>query len=299
MMSGKPIRIVFEKGVELHCIKDIWFIQSTTGKQSSVSPQEITKKYGIRPVLETLRISPGIERTSLLPAKRIGRLSEELSEIQTISLQDMSFLHVQNLGYIMGALYYHCEKLVEIYTKIWYSGTHSTPPISVGEHYTLAYEPEPFYEFDALITVARRSYNTIGHFIWNAFNPKKGNVPDNFERTIELCRDNLPLNLLNRLDFSHSQFGTKVTEYRDCIQHCNPVFNWTPHATMEQIERGIWGASILIPDNPQERSPKKFKYDSRIDALTYGWELTTEIFEVAREILKALPQRVNEKVSRS
>jgi hypothetical protein len=52
---------------------------------------------------------------------------------------------------------------------------------------------------------------------------------------------------------------------------------------------GIWTCSVLIPDNPEARSAKKFTYKSNIDALTYGWELANEIVDVAYELISATP----------
>ena len=287
----KATRIVFEKGIELCRTDDRpWFLELGSGKIKNLTPSSISKKYGVRPVLEALFLSPGNEIISLLPAKPMRRLYVELSEIQAkASTKDVSFLHFQNLLYGLGALNYHCIQLAGTYCKIIRSATRF--PIDKPNRWIFGNQPEPYYEFDALITVARRTYNALGHIIWNLFGSKKGGAPDNFERTIQLCEKKCPTTLKNRLKLSCSQFGSKVKDYRDCIQHYNPIVNWSPYAIMEQGEGGILSASILIPDNPEAKSPKRFRYDSRLDALTYGWELTTEIFKVAWAIINELPDK--------
>jgi hypothetical protein len=58
---------------------------------------------------------------------------------------------------------------------------------------------------------------------------------------------------------------------------------------MEELDGGVWAARLLIPDNPETPSKKKFEYHSKLDALTYAWELTTETVEVANAIVDSLP----------
>jgi hypothetical protein len=47
----------------------------------------------------------------------------------------------------------------------------------------------------------------------------------------------------------------------------------------------------LIPDNPEDKSKRKFRYAGKIDALTYGWEIANEIVDVASTIVNAIPQK--------
>jgi hypothetical protein len=57
---------------------------------------------------------------------------------------------------------------------------------------------------------------------------------------------------------------------------------------MERLDQGPWSARVLIPDNPSARSVEKFLYAKNRDALTYGWEVSNEILEVAMVLLDAI-----------
>jgi hypothetical protein len=119
----------------------------------------------------------------------------------------------------------------------------------------------------------------------------RGSVPSSFPKTLKAC-NNLPDSLASRLDKSWSTFGKKVTEYRDCLQHYCPIGRELPYAHMQRLQGGVWSTSIWIPDNPEARSQREYRYDSRIDALTYGWQITNEILDVARSIIKEIPEKV-------
>jgi hypothetical protein len=53
---------------------------------------------------------------------------------------------------------------------------------------------------------------------------------------------------------------------------------------MNRLSSGIWGTTVLIPDNPEARSPKRFTFGLRRDALSYSWELAEAILVVVSEV---------------
>ena len=289
------VRVVFEKGLELRRTQDgAWFFQSVRGEKSGTVPAAVTSKYGVRPVLVTERLPSGSELTFLLATKGKQILEREYHELISIAdaKDDIPVLFFTfNLSYVAGAVCYHCKRLAETYSEICHAFAHL--PFS-GEHEsdraTFGYQPEPYYEFDALITAAFRLYDTARYIIWRAFGPPKSPVPRSLEKTLPLCKG-LPTILSDRLSLSWSQFGKKVKDYRDCIQHYVPVNRWVPYAEMVRLENGVWSTSILIPDNPRVRSQKQFRDESHLDALTYGWELTNEVLEVTRAIVNEVPDK--------
>ena len=139
---------------------------------------------------------------------------------------------------------------------------------------------------------AIRFYETIRFVIWHAFEGENG-VPRSFE--IFLKSDNnrqcklLPVSLSKQLEFSWEKSGKKAKEYRDCFQHYVPIGGYSSDAQMKRLEGRVWSASIIIPDNPEDKSQRKYKYDSKIDALEYGWKITNEIMELAHTIIDELP----------
>jgi hypothetical protein len=225
------IRIVFEKGIDLRRTEDdVWFFQSVRGKQLGAIPGEVVQKYGVRPILVS-------------PSKGKQILDLEHSELIQIALakDDVPMVfHSYNLSYILGAICHHCKRLADTYSEICRTFARFPFPKELGDHNRITFgeKAEPYYEFDALITAALRSYNTTRYIVWHAFRPAKDSVPTSFQKTLRLCKG-LPKTLLDRLNLSWSRFGSRVKEYRDCIQHYNPIIHWSPYARMERLEGGV------------------------------------------------------------
>ena len=64
---------------------------------------------------------------------------------------------------------------------------------------------------------------------------------------------------------------------------------------MSRLDYKVWSASVWIPDNPEDKSQEKFIYDSEIDALTYGWELTSEMVKLVKMVVDEAPETENMK----
>ncbi len=296
MEKGKPhiVRVVTEKGIEICWSEGAWVFQSAESKQSALASVEVRKTYGVRPILYTERLSSGEERTFLLPTKieKGSQILElELTDLEQVALgKEIPPFHTFNLSYVVGAVAYHCKRLAEVYCRICRDFVRFPSPFSKLRPDQAIYgdQPEPYYEFEELVTAARRSYDATRHIIWRAFGPSKGPVPKSFARTFRRC-GGLPTTLAERLTSSWSQFGERVTEYRDCIQHYVPIGGPKPFARMQRLPGGVWSTTCWIPDNPEVRSHRTFRYDSKLDALTYGWELTNEILDIAQVLVREVP----------
>ena len=80
------IRYVFERGVEICLAEDgKWYFQSSLTKQSVSDPAEITKKYGIRPTLFTIRDEMFDDPTYVLPIDGEKSLEGKLFEFFQIA----------------------------------------------------------------------------------------------------------------------------------------------------------------------------------------------------------------------
>ena len=60
---------------------------------------------------------------------------------------------------------------------------------------------------------------------------------------------------------------------------------------MVSLNDWLWGAKVLLPDNPEERSRNKFLYKDGVDALTYGWEIACEVLDVTSAIVGAVEEQ--------
>ena len=157
-----------------------------------------------------------------------------------------------------------------------------------GDHFTYGGHSEPYYEVEALITAAQRTYDALRYILWKVFGPGGGDTPSNFPRTVAKC-ERIPAALRSSLEKSWASYGVKLKAYRDCIQHYVPVAFHLNVASMERVAGGIWSVRLRLPDNPEAKSQRAYKYSNGIDALTYGWELANEVIRVAAEIFASIP----------
>jgi hypothetical protein len=288
------VRQVFQRGLEIRMRDDgKWYFQSVanSGDPAPVDPATITHSFGVRPVLVTERLSNDAERTYLLHADGVRLFGLELSGLKERGpAQYPWFYHAVDLTYVLGAVAYHCERLAELYADVCRRFAWIARVAGLAEDFALFQDlPGVWYEFDALITAARRSYDSARYPLWRAFGNQKGSVPSSFEDALRLCQ-RVPEGLRSRLEESRSKFYVRLTEYRDCIQHYIPLYFGLSSVHMERLQGGAWVMRALIPDNPETRSRAKFTYNCKTDALTFGWDLTNEVLDVALAIMDALPR---------
>ncbi len=286
--------VIFENGVELNKNKTgKWELKShpQKDKKINISPLEIIQTIKLRIVLLQHKINPVDNLYSLLPYTKNFEQNEILdfkySDFITgnpINSNIALMYHCHNLGYTVGSTMYHCKQLAKIYSDICNQFTRHFIYDLNNNKSLFGHQPEAYYEFDALISAARRSYDISRFLLGNLFSTKKKNIPRNFLKTLSVC-DKIPDKLYKRLNKSWSIFGEKLKLYRDCIHHYSSIDFSLSSAFMKKLNDKIWSVSILIPDNPEVRSKKKLEFKKNIDALTYGWKITTEIVEVMHAIL--------------
>lgn len=289
-------RIAFERGISIRrdddASGDRWILESSEDQRPVTSPEQVAERYGVRPVVAFEITKLVGERASLF--RTDGQLMwdyyREYFQTYLQHSTDM-FHHKRNLDHTLGALTYHCERLAKLYARICshFAGVLKlfTKPKSLVNFSMIGSSLDPpivYYELEALITEARRSYDATRHILWRQFGPGKGNYPNSFAKILPRC-DRLPDGLRERLSTSWSTFGERLADYRDCLMHYPPIKPVNEFAQMKQLEAGIWSVSFWLPDNPESRSSQKFEFRSCIDGLTYGWELTQEVLDISKAIV--------------
>jgi len=227
----------------------------------------------------------------LLPSTCGGIVDARISQLFEIALgKHVRPMRALNLSYLLGALRYHCKSLAERYSEICRNfAQHRAFEKRDSDNVILGMQEEPYYEFEALLTAALRTYDATRYIIWPTFG-LGGSTPSSFEKALPLCKD-LPEKLKQQLNSSWARFGDKLKHYRDCIQHYIPIGSSRFCALMTRLKSGVWSTSIWIPDNPEVRSYEQFRYDCELDALSYGWELTNEMVDVVHSIVNAIPDK--------
>jgi hypothetical protein len=282
--------IILEKGLELRRENSDWLSTSNCHKPVTCEPSQISANYHLRPIVLTVNLTSSVSHCFLAPYST-GRLLEiEMSELTQIApFQNGRFIMQSlDLSYTVGAVIHHCHQLAQAYVKVCQEFSHiPLPSREIPNPCVFSDQPEPYYAFEALTTAAMRFYMTARRPIWAAFG-LGGPTPNSFEAVLARC-SNLPIALQERLEQSWSQYGRKLKEYRDCIEHYVQLGGAIPSVSMEQLDNGLWLAWLRIPDNPQVRSAKAFRYDSKLDALTYGWTVADEVVKLAHTLIKQLP----------
>lgn len=288
------IRIVYEKGVEARLHEDgKWRFSSNPNRNKTVGIKDLKQEYGLNPILIAERFKGWqnqiTERTFLLlpGANKLYEL-EASDLISSVPPRFPTYEKGLNIQYIIEAVNYHCKNLVEQYALI--ARRYSEIIIrfkSEGDRRGLFQgRSEPYFEFDALVTVIKRAYDSTRYVVWELFGPKNSSIPSSFYRTIQSC--SIPIELKERLEKSWNTVGEKLTDYRDCIQHYSPIYFGLTSVHMNKIDDGPWSVSVLIPDNPKARSMSKFKFEKNIDALDFGWKSAAEILDISSLILEAI-----------
>lgn len=285
-----PSRLLYERGVDFRRVEDgYWETVAADGNPIRVASadQAIIEKAGIRPIVISEHFAPNSEIWHIL--SRDGR-----------KLYDPGFWRFQSHGktfeaswaleYPFEAFHYHVVQLalrysvvVSRYATDIQRGFPSEPRANFGSRDTLW----TYFEFDAAISEARRTYDALKHLIWCTYGPieKNSQTTDNtFKQVLSQCAS-LPEELRTTLTTSWANTGVKLAEYRNCIQHHVPIDFGIAYANMELLDNRIWTTRFLIPDNPEARSKFAFRFSSYCDALTYVWDVYNELHVILESAL--------------
>ncbi len=297
-------RILFENGIEIGRARNSIKLVTANAVFADVCAS-ISEEYKVRPVLLTENVPVIGDSKCLRESHLVLNVNWQKDPLGIIvsSLQFpqglpedvyVSLLRPRmNVQYVLGALVYHCQELALQYSSICDAAVGFSQIFSMKDKtMTCQGQSEAYYEFDALITAARRTYDALRYIIWPVFGTG-GSMPRNFPKTLELC-GNLSEKLRVRLFNSWETHGTKLTAYRDCIQHYVPISFGIETATLNQVNGGTWSLLLRIPDNPEAKSQRDFQFELGLDALTYGWELTNELIDISTEVIATIPGNANQ-----
>jgi hypothetical protein len=261
---------------------------------TATESQSIRDRFGLLPVLVTEAREDGRNLDNLL--SRDGRLLElRASSLSIFNAPDNFplFLKINSLAYDLNATVYHCKQLASAYADVTsaHARIRSNPgyPDQPGGWVSFCDQAVPYYELDALLSAARRVYDKTAHMAWQAFGGKGGGMPGNAADLLKR-RSNMPPKTRDRLRSSWDTIGAKLKDYRDCTQHFASTDIGLCTINMIRLDKDVWKARALIPDNPEVKSKKKFSYASTIDALAYGWQVTDEVVALAVEMASAIPK---------
>jgi hypothetical protein len=261
--------IIFERGISVYQAQDHqWTYRSSASPVNVGSPDDVSTNVGVRPVVAVLpwKLVPPVGL--ILPSTK-GRFLD-------IYRSELAPAMSPSLFYMMGAALYHCKRLAWWYADECYRLSQTPANLQEGhERIVLGGAEEPYFEFEALVTVIVRCFDTLRYSLWHRWGDK-GSCPNSYERAVNAIV-NCPDEIMHWLVHGLENIYRKAKNYRHCIQHYVDLGS-TSWAMAELRAEGIWSTIVRIPDNPEVRSAKRFAFDQDIDSLTLGWQLCTETF---------------------
>lgn len=247
----------------------------------------------LRPLLLSCR--PTVDAPLLTLMLKVGQSGcWPPSEQAPFVLLQRHLYHSHAIRYLSGALVYHLQLLHARYETIRdrFKDISMIPGAKGDQTAIFSDQPEPYYEFDALLAAARRAYDSCRYLLWPSFGSGKGTVPASFKKTLPLCT-NLDPAVRDDLQRSWNTWGERLTNYRDCIQHYVPVDFGLSSVTLQQEFPAVWTALVRIPDNPGAKSKTMFTFDKGLDALSFGWQVANEVRRVLRVVVDVVVRAEN------
>lgn len=285
---GIPLEsICFERGLSLRTDGNRWFTHSNSNSGPVIIDQndqnEIERR--LRPILIRCKNKNDVQPVDFLLHPKSGFAPRPIPNIDS----HLMFIEMAAIQYVSEAVIYHFAGMVKAYENICDSFKNTTlipgfPQIKICN---CQGQPEPYYEFDALLGAVRRGYDSCRYLLWKVFGPSKGSVPRSFEKTLPYC-SRLNASLIKKLKRSWDTWGSITTNYRDCIHHYVPLDFGMSTVTVSESFPGVWTAFARVPDNPEARSKTKFTYKKHLDALTFGWHIAVEVLTVMNAIVAAV-----------
>lgn len=279
----------FRNGIEIRRVADRWHLANpyVDPAPSFATWQEVQSKLGTPPVTAEI-VSAGRTQPMLLNPKSGRLFAIELSELMLSRNRPGALFHRRRLAYGLGAMIHHCTNIAGSYARICERVAEMSciPEFDPGPHSIFQGNEEPYFEFDALVTAARRIYDAPSSMLWNAYGGRKGQAPNSLEEVLKRLTS-LPEAIGNQLQSSWDQHGKRARDYRDSIVHWADIEHGLGSVDVLRHDIGVWAVLARLPDNPETRSRRQFTFARQVDALEYSIELTAELMSFVKTVADA------------
>ena len=294
------VRIVFERGLEVGESPHSVPLVNLTGSLKEVCTV-IWLRFAVRPVVITTRYDSfavklrGLaveDRDSLLSidGKYLGAEVSAICQCRPLLYAGMPLTQkMLDLQYELAGVTYHCTQLALAYSSacramMWIS---SIKGFGNETHSQFGGQWNAYFEFDGLVSKARRTFDRLGYILWEWYGPGGGSSPRNFADTLPLCTKLPPLLMRSLMD-NWDAVGRRLKDYRDCVHHFGTLEFGNASAFMTRLDQDVWSAQLRIPDNPEVKSKHKYRYKGGLDALTYAWEMTNTLVSIVASVVQEI-----------
>jgi hypothetical protein len=185
---------------------------------------------------------------------------------------------------LFGTLHF-CEALAMRYAN-WCAGMCGfVHPF--GDQISFTGQPSFYYDFEALITKARRTLDKLAHAVWSFYlaGGLGAQRPDNYSETVSHKKliKAAPESLITKMSAYWASTGEAIKGYRDQVHHF-ATLNRFPDVLMTAIDQHHCSLQVFIPDRP-EQSTAKLTYTEQRDALTYAWHVSDSLVTFIGEVM--------------
>ncbi|MBW2045590.1 MAG: hypothetical protein JRI96_12020 [Deltaproteobacteria bacterium] len=288
---SEAVKFIFENGVFSEFESQGRWVTPTLDSEIVLqSPYKLINILSCQPIVAFLKNELSGGHPVILEKDSKNILNLELTQLTQYNFNDAEgIIQGHILYYLVGSAFYHCRRLAEEYCNTILSYLKiakkikvlqgKKPPILMGQ-------TAPYYEFDSLISSAIQALEISRYIIWRFFkHPREKTLPRSWKNLLQHIK--LPDDLRQKINNFQKQFGIKIKDYRDCIQHYIPLTGGFSNANINVEDRGVLKVYFFIPDNPEARSYKDFKFALKIDALNFGWVLTNELLHLILAIVNS------------
>lgn len=287
------VRHLFERGLEVSDAPHA--VQGLAGCPDVLA--EMASRYSVRLILATAKseaVWEPEERTRDILLKTDRRPFSTFLDQYCDALINGHTVHAAlDAKYELNGIKYHCTNLANTYGDVarYIYGISQTPHSSVGDQIRCIWRYDLYFEFDSLLSKARRSLDRLGTIAWMHYPPPKGRaLPNSFKDQLRDLRTSMPSEVFQKLDSFWQSSGRKLKDYRDCAHHFTPLDVLGCSATVKRGTHSAFTVHAPIPDNPSARSRKAFVYKQELDALTYGWETANEVLGLYQALADTRPK---------
>jgi hypothetical protein len=188
-----------------------------------------------------------------------------------------------DLRYCVLATLYHLNRLVDLYVRLTrlFERLH---PVGTAVKGNIS-DPRVFYEVDAFLGAGRRMYESIRKVLWKHYRSRGTTGRWSSIRKVVHSPDGIPAPFATSLRQSWQSVGEKLTAYRDCVAHYDPLTDGGTTCWMNWHE-SRWGVTVRLPSNPDRHSRKGFDFRSGPEALSYCHSVACHLVELC-ELLEA------------
>jgi hypothetical protein len=94
---------------------------------------------------------------------------------------------------------------------------------------------------------------------------------------------NIPALFAAELRESWNTVGEKLTDYRDCVAHYDPLTDGGTTCWMDWYGNR-WGMTVKLPANPDKKSRLAFDFDAGPEALSYCHSVACHLLELCESL---------------